>query len=188
MLRIIIVAFGLLVTQFASAGMMAEPFLGLASGSMTGTDLNGAKLIPTEHTTLGLGTRLGYRWGGFWTGLEASYFTGNAKAAGTSYTLTDTNIGLMFGYDLTNRYRFFLGYMPSSEIKQKDSAGSEATYKGSAVKLGVGHYFQPHWTFNVEILIHTFSKVGVGGSELAISDVYGSLADAPLSLTLGYVF
>lgn len=188
MLRIIIVAFGIVFAQMASAGVMAEPFIGLASGSMTGTDLNGAKLVPTEHTTFGLGTRLGYRWGGFWTGLEASYFTGSAKAGSSSYTMTDTNIGLVLGYDLPNKYRFFAGYMPSSEIKQKDSSNSEAAYKGSAVKLGVGHFFQPNWSFNVELLIHTFSKVGIGGSELATSDVYGSLADVPLAITLGYVF
>ncbi|MBS1968903.1 MAG: outer membrane beta-barrel protein [Bdellovibrionales bacterium] len=188
MLRIIIVACGLLMAQMASAGVMAEPFVGLASGSMTGTTTTGGTLTPTEHTTFGLGGRLGYRWGSFWTGLEASYYTGSAKASGSSYTWTDTTMGLLLGYDFPNKYRFFVGYMPSSDIKQKDDSGTEATFKGSAVKVGIGYFFQPRWTFNVELLIHSFSKVASGSAELAISDVYGSLKDTPLAITFGYMF
>lgn len=188
MLRIFIVVFGVMFAQWASAGFMAEPFLGLASGSMTGTTLTGGTLTPTEHTTYGLGARLGYRWGGFWTGLEASYLMGTAKASSSSYDWTDTNMGLMFGYDMTNKYRVYAGYMFSSDIKQKDSSSAEATYKGSAIKFGIGYFFQPRWTFNVDLLMHSFSKVAMSGSEASVSDIYGSLKDTPLMISFGYVF
>jgi hypothetical protein len=187
MLRIFIVVCGVMFAQLASAGFMAEPFLGLESGSVTGTDLSGASFTPTQVTTFGLGTRLGYRWAGFWTGLEASYFTGTGKTGSTSSTITDTNAGLMFGYDFSNKYRLAAGYMVMSNVNDKDDS-AEATYKGTAFKVSVGYFFQPRMTVNVEYLSHSFSKVSSSTQELNVSDVYGSLKNDPILLTFGYLF
>lgn len=185
-MKILTFIVGLCLAMPAFAGLMAEPSIGVASGSLGGTTPSGGTLTPTTHDLIGFGVRVGYRWTSAWTVLEASSFTGTGKAGSSSYDMSDTNIGVLFGYDFA-KYRLFAGYMPSSTLKQKDSS-SEVSYTGTAMKFGFGTYLTANWTVNVEMLVHNFSKVSMGSAELDVSSVYGSLKDIPVIVTLGYVF
>ncbi|MBX2987156.1 MAG: hypothetical protein KF802_04595 [Bdellovibrionaceae bacterium] len=186
-MRFMSMIFTLLLAQSAFAGLMFEPSIGFGSGSLGGTTKTGETLTPTEYSGLNIGVRLGYRWGESWLALDAGQISGTGKAGSSSYDMSDTNIGLLYGYD-QKTFRFYGGYMPSSVIKQKDSASTEASYSGSAVKIGVGRFLTPKVTINLELVWHMFSKVKAGETEASVSDVYGSLKAAPIGLTFGYVF
>ena len=185
-MRFLIAVLGFCFSTSAFAGFMFEPTLGLSSGSMTGTSAtSGASLTPIEHYGLGLGLRFGYGWTSVWTALEGSYVTGSGKSGSTNYTVTDTNIGVLLGVNFSMN-RVYAGFMPSSTISIKDT--SEALYKGTAIKVGYGHFFNPRLSVNVDLLIHTFSKVSTSGVEVNTSSLFSKLADAPISVNVGYLF
>ena len=100
--------------------------------------------------------------------------------------MTDTNIGALLGVNFSMN-RMYLGFMPSPTLSMKDSS-SEVLYKGTAIKVGYGHFFNPRLSVNVDLLIHTISKVSTGGTEVNTSSVFSKLADAPISVNVGYLF
>ncbi len=175
-------------TQSALAAFMIEPNLSYTSGSLKGTDLSGDTLTPLNYSGPGVGLLVGYRWSGAWTALEGTYLSGKGKSDSNTYDVTDTNLGAVLGLD-ASRFRIYAGYAPSSTFKIKDGTTSiETSYKGTAVKAGVGVFLRPRLTLNLEYINQSTSKISTSGFEFKASDLYGSLKNESFSLKLGYLF
>lgn len=165
-------------TSTAKAGVMLEPYLGFATGKLgdkaTGkSDGSG----PYYGARVAFST-LGFFVGGEYQGSSLKIDT-NPKSDGTT-----TDIGATAGYEFPILLRVYATYFVDSQLKMKVS-GTNYTYKGSAMKLGIGWTAFPLVAFNLEYYTPTYTKLD--GTTLS-SDykVSGNLTMLNVSIPLSF--
>ncbi len=163
----------LLVGLQASAGFVAEPFLGYASGSTKATSLTGAEGSST-NTGIGFGVRAGYLFGqSFWASAEYTGGSGKDKDSGGEQDYTRTATGVVFGYKIP-KYNFWAGYGVSEKIAFK-SDSLDLYLSGTNMKFGFGYELGSRIYVNVELIIPTYKKFGNSTREFDISAAYSKL-------------
>lgn len=182
-MRAFVVALALSFAPSAFAGVMAEPNIGLVSGNLIVT--SGPTTVSSSHRGFIGGLRLAYRMGALWTGLDASMISGN-DTKDSSAKITETDIGLILGYDVNNKLRLFGGFVPMSTMNVKVDP-LDSTYTGTAIKFGFGTFLTPKWVLNAELFMKTFTKQTINGTDVVFPADYKVTA-APILLTVGYVF
>lgn len=141
----------------ANAGVLLEPYLGYGMGSSKqGSSKN-------DDSGLEYGARVAYETLGFFVGGE--YMGGSIKSkdktAGTSNTLTPTNLGATVGYKFPVLIRVYGTYFFSADAKVDSTPAS--TVKGNAMKIGVGYTGFPIISINLEYYAATYTKAEIGG-------------------------
>jgi len=165
----------------ANAGLLLEPYLGYGMGSSkNGTGTN-------DDTGLEYGARVAFETMGFFVGGE--YMGGSVKSkdktGGKTYTLTPTNMGLAVGYQFPVLVRAYATYFFTADSKVDTNPA--VTYKGSAMKIGVGYTGFPIIAINLEYISTTFTKGEVGGVSGTLSNkITGNLI--ALSVSAPFTF
>lgn len=148
-------------TQTATAGVMLEPYVGYASGKMgdksTGQD-DGKGMYYGARAAYNM---MGLFIGGEYQGAKIS-LEGNPKKDSSV-----TDLGAVVGYEFPILLRFYGTYFFSSEAKVTFSP--EITFKGNAMKLGVGYTAFPLVAFNVEYYQSTYNKASNGSQSITLT-------------------
>lgn len=170
----------------AHAGLLLEPYLGysissteliLGSGSGTGAD---GVTLKFDNTGTVLGGRVGMTIPMFFFAIDASALTGTAKYKSSSdstytsvdQTLNGTTLALVGGVNLLI-FRAYAGYGFLTETKFSAS-GTDATYKGTTMKVGASFTGLPLVALNLEYFQDSYSKVKLssGDFDLKSSGIY----------------
>lgn len=142
------------ITQFANAGVMLEPYVGYASGKI-GDESTGK----SNGKGVYYGARAAYNMMGFFVGGE--YQGGKLKVDSTPKTDNSiTDMGAVVGYEFPILLRVYGTYFFASEDKATFSPA--ITFKGNAMKLGIGYTAFPLVAFNVEYYQSTYNKASNG--------------------------
>ncbi len=182
----LVLAAGLMFTffvtnPFANAGVMLEPYVGYASGKM-GDESSGK----SDGKGLYYGARAAYNMMGFFVGGE--YQGSKLKVDSTPKTdNTMTDMGAVVGFEFPILLRIYGTYFFSSQDKATFSP--EITFKGNAMKLGIGYTAFPLVAFNVEYYTSTYNKASNGSQSVTLtgSDVVkGSFVMFNVSLPLTF--
>lgn len=155
LIKLIIATLTLSATTFANAAVLLDPYLG---HTITGDWEMGA--ADEKFTNLTFGSRLGYQTiEGLQFGLDVQLGKGkfNYQGGGDDST-SNTDFGAFVGYQSFMGFRAYFAYMFSGQYKV-DSANNPPTFKGSALKIGVGYQFMEHFTMNLEYIANTYGKV-----------------------------
>ena len=145
-----------MINSSAQASLLLEPYLGYVSGK-TEISNTTSKFTGTE-----LGARVGFSNMGFALGVD--YNVGKFTDDQTPKNdLTVNDLGVFVAYKFPVFIRAYLTYVPSPEVKSKDS-GPELTYSsGNLTKLGVGFTGFPFININLEYIMATYGKISAGG-------------------------
>lgn len=171
------------------AGLIADPFVGLNTGSSNGTTIAGVK-TGSNNSGLDYGLRAGYLFGqSFWTAIEYTGGSGKDKDSSSETDYSRTATGLVLGYKLPNKYNIWLGYGVSDKITYKTSLIDLYT-SGTNLKFGFGYELAKNVAVNVEYVLTNYSKFGSGSTELNLKDVYSkydvSFAVISISFPFGF--
>jgi hypothetical protein len=155
--------------QQAKAGILLEPYLGYVSGSQKQSSKN-------NFTGTEAGARVGYSFFGF--ALGADYITASyTDDASPKDTITEGELGAFVSFKFPILFRVYASYVPSSELKVKNSSVSSTLKDGSATRVGVGFTGLPIVNINFEIVSADYGKATALGTTSTLS---------PKSTTTGY--
>lgn len=169
------------ISATASAGILLDPYVGFGAGKgkFTSPAASEFDLGGTE-----IGARVAYSIPLFFFGADYVMVSGKTKVssgAGVDSDLSANALYLMVGAHIP-LLRGYLGYsvMGSSTIK---SSGTETTYTGSSMKVGVGFTGLPFIALNLEYYRDTFNKfknATTDGTADGTSDSYFLTVSLPL--------
>jgi hypothetical protein len=163
----------------ASAGFMAEPYLGYGTGSYK-TDSSS-----TTNTGYIVGAKIGFKFGnGAWVAADPEIGGGKTKPeSGTETDYSSTQAFLDVGYDFP-AVRAYAGYALMNELTNKDTVETKLK-GGSTYKVGLGWRATPMFTVGVEYMMSTPKENEIGGVS---GDLVGKNDLTFTALTLGYTF
>lgn len=155
----LIILFSLLISSFASAGILIEPQLGFKFSSATDSSPHGSTTA-SKYSGLDLGGRLGYQFLGVMGGLSFNTSSFSKEAAGASISPTSgkfdvdqTSFGVFAGYNLPILLRAWVAYNFSVIEKATQSVSNYATsgdkWSGSSLELGAGFTGLPFLSLNI---------------------------------------
>lgn len=189
--------FVLLFQTPSQAGILFEPYIGYESGSINYKFKGAAGVLYPETykdtaTGAAYGGKLGFTFPFFFFGVDANLFSGTQKydpkleASPAQQSLTRTTIYALAGINLY-KVRLWLGYSPSDQMITKES-GTEVTYSGTAMRLGLGYMFVPHFSLNFEYDTHTVTDSTVGGSQRKMDDYFSQFTYNAFMVSASFPF
>ena len=180
-----------LAASAAQAGLLLEPYLGYGFGTVEAKQNSGATAKSTLTMPV-LGGRVGYE--GFLVHAAIDYslpLGGTSK--GDSGGAEDADISggsslfAVVGVHIP-LFRFWGGYGIIYDLTLKDD-GAETTYKGTALKAGVGFTGLPFVALNLEYIMGTTDKLKTSSGETSVSDLgYSSVKSNLVLLSVSMPF
>ena len=171
----LVLALCLLTPALSRAGLLIDPYIGLASTKTTFDDVtNAVEDEEATSTSTGIGARVGYSFFLVSAGLDYSLGTGDTAL---------TNTSLFVGVDLPILLRFWGEYFLSSDVSDDDldDLDVDLNFK-NGYGLGVGFTGLPFLSINLEVeaLIYD-AEIGSTEGEMAIANTMLSVS-FPLNL------
>jgi hypothetical protein len=151
-----------LFTQHSYAGIMIEPYLGYAAGTVDTKDTNDVSVSNAQAAST-YGLRLGAKVLMAWLALDymASNGTATPNDSSAKFDFSTTSLGATAGVNLILGLRLFAGYGFSNDLTLKKTAG-DVSAKGTYTKAGIGISPIPFLSFNLEYIMSKYSKVNIG--------------------------
>lgn len=169
----LIVLFSLLISSFASAGILIEPQLGyILSNKVNGTAnlVNGATTATldadSKATGVEYGARLGYSMLGFMGGLNFGKVSGKItdNTDGSKDDYKGTNLGAFVGYSAPILVRAWFAYNFSS----KADIGADSV-KGKSTEFGIGYTGLPFLSINFIYRMYDMDEITASGTTYSAS-------------------
>lgn len=151
-----------LLTQHCYAGILIEPYLGYAAGSVD-TKSTANVSVSNVQTASTYGLRLGVKVLMAWLAMDymASNGTATPDDSSAKFDFSTTSLGATAGVNLILGLRLFAGYGFSNDLTLKKTAG-DVSAKGTYTKAGIGISPIPFLSFNLEYIMSKYSKVNIG--------------------------
>ena len=164
----LIVLFSLLISSFASAGILIEPQLGyIISSKFSGTTTVNSGNFSANDSYSGMtyGGRLGYQMLGVMGGINYHHMSGTGTdktvTPNVEYDTSRDDLGVFIGYNAPILVRAWFAYNFSAKLNvdQTTTQTNKGDYlKGTSTEFGIGYAGLPFLSINFIYRMYDFTK------------------------------